>query len=762
MKPYGGQDDLFGQLRFLVFGALICFAMFVLVARLYWLQVVRGEEFKIKSESNFVQLRRVMHDRGAILDRAGRVLVDNRPAHDVYVTPAFVPDARRTLAKIGAILQLDQATIIDLVKVLDRAQQGGLSSPLPVASKTAPERAMELRRYIENERLLGIDIMADDRCPGCQMVVVDPTQFQSTELVFHRLATALGLDREELATSQLKVEHARGLERFRPIRVARDVTWQAFVAIDTAASLMELPGVDTQHTQQRRYRYSAMAAHVLGYINEVSSEQLKQLTQDGYRMGDFIGRAGIERTFERELRGIDGVERVVVDAKGRRMDETRARFLLEEDRGDPPQPGHTLVLSLDAELQRVAEESFGLMEAVAGAAVAVDVRTGFILALASVPDYDPNVVSGRIPKEVKRELDTNRLQPWFNKAVQQHYPPGSTFKVVTALAGLRSGKISLERTIHCPGAFSLGRATWRCWLRGGHGSVELNRAIQKSCDVYFYTVGFEAGIDALADAAHLFGYGSRSGIDLRRESPGIVGDRAYYSRRPDGYQKGYVINNSIGQGDISATPLQVALSYAAVANDGTLFTPQLVKEIRDHEGHVVHRFDPIARWQIPAPSGTWPALQSGLCAVLEPGGTGYGLHFRRNPPGLAEWMRTSGIKLAGKTGTAQVVKMGKVVKRAEELDYWERDHAWFAVYAPADDPEIAVAVINEHSGHGGSHAAPIAANIIKTYFELVHPRPKTDLESEPPPGAAPRRREVGARPNEDRAASRPAAPEVEQ
>ncbi|MBN2361032.1 MAG: penicillin-binding protein 2 [Deltaproteobacteria bacterium] len=735
MSSPGRVSSPFGLARPIVAAALVAAAMFALTARLYYLQVVRGAEFTDKSESNFVQLRRVVHDRGIILDRNGRILVDNRPAYDVYLTPAFLPDSGRTLASLVDALELDR----DLARRLDRALQGaqgrGDGRSLEVAGGVRRHAIDAMLKMVDREHLLGVDVQPDSSCHDCSRVLIQPLEFPSAGLVFQRLASALGVTEEELAPVREEARGAHGLDRFLPIRVSRDLPWEAFVRVDTAVSLFELPGVDVQHTQRRRYRTGLQTAHLLGYINEMTPAEYQRLREDGYKMGDFIGRSGIERTYERELRGIDGFERVVVDAKGRRMGEDRGRALLGDDRGEPPQPGHTLVLSVDADLQRVAEESFAALQGVAGAVVAVEVKTGFVLAMASYPSFDPNLVSGRISAEEKHALDTDRLQPWVNRAIAQQYPPGSTFKVVTALAGMQTGVLTLTRRIHCNGSFRLGSNVWRCWRLSGHGALDLHQAIKHSCDVFFYTVGWDVGIDALASAARLLGYDALTGIDLDNEVPGLIGDTKYYLRRPEGVQKGYAVNNAIGQGDIAVTPLQQAMAYATIANGGTLYAPQLVREVRDQEGQVVHRFEAVARWRLQAPEGALEALRSGLQAVCEQGGTAYGLHWRREPPGMAEWVRTSGVELAGKTGTAQVVKMGKEIKKLHELDYWERDHAWFVAYAPASDPEIAVAVVNEHSGHGGSHAAPIAANVIRAYFELVRPRATSGLFDYHPPQA---------------------------
>lgn len=715
---------------------------------MYLLQVLRHVEYQIKSESNFVQARRVAHDRGAILDRAGRVLVDNRPAHDVYVTKAFLPDSWRSLAQLNRVLGLSKDRLSTLDKAILSAQAKLSNAPITLAQKLDQSQVETLETLIAEHHLLGLRVF-EQGSQGATLSAL-PKQFLSTRLVLQRLAKDLNLSDKDLKAIQVKLDRAHGLDKFLPIKMARDISWNAYVKLATSSSLFELPGVDLRHSQRRRYRFGSMAAHVLGYTNEVGKQELKRLKEDGYHMGDAVGRSGLEWSFERELRGIDGAEKVVVDAKGRRMDEQREAALLGDNRDEPAQPGHSLVLSLDAEVQQVAEQSFADVGGRAGAVVAVEAKTGFIIAMASIPAYDPNVVSGNISRAEKRRLDNDRLQPWFNKAIQQQYPPGSTFKVTTALAGLRSGVITPQRRINCPGYFKLGRAMWRCWLLSGHGAVDLHSAIQKSCDTYFYTVGFEAGIDALAQAGQLLGFGRRTGIQLRHESPGLVADRAYYQRRPDGYQKGYVVNNAIGQGDIAVTPLQLALAYAAVGNGGKLYTPQLVREIRDHQGRVLHRFGPKLRWKIPVDPKILTAIQDGLAAVLEPGGTAHGLFWRRKPEGMSKWVRQSGVHLAGKTGTAQVIKMGKNIKKMHELDYWERDHAWFVAYAPAEDPEIAVAVVNEHSGHGGSSSAPVAANVIRAYFEKVRPReiapattpkanlaPKQDTTASPKSAPAP-------------------------
>ncbi|MEW5853554.1 MAG: penicillin-binding protein 2 [Myxococcota bacterium] len=717
-----GGERQYGKFRYRVMLGVVAAALSILIIRLYVLQVLRHEEFRQKSESNFVQLRRIPHDRGIMKDREGRVLVDNRPSHDVFVTPAFLPDSRHTLGRIlraaGSDRPLRQVNE-DLIAALKNPHP----PPYVLVPSVPEERLAEVSSTLHTLALPGVDLREAE---GQGSVVVYPLEFPSTPLVFRRLAEILGLGEGGLVDTQKEALRAKGLNRFVPILVKQNVPWEVYARVEHAASLGELPGADVVASVVRRYREGSLASHTLGYMNEVSSTELQVLAELGYQRGDYLGRRGLERTFEKVLRGVDGQEKVVVDAKGRRLPEDKARLLLGEDRRVEAKPGNTLVLSLDMDLQRAAESAF---RGRAGAVVAVEVATGSILALASFPTYDPNIVSARMTAADKRALDSDPLQPWINKAIQNHYSPGSTFKILTAIAGLKEGKITPETHLPCPGFFSLGRTQWRCFNRAGHGGIALQKSVTVSCDSYYYRLGYTLGANALAETARAFGLGRRTGIPLDGEIPGIMPDEQYYKDRFGSYQGGYVVNNAIGQGDVNVTPLQLAMAFAAVVNGGILYEPRLVLRREDANGNVVQEFPPRERARQEIPQRGLETIMAGMADVVKPGGTASGVMYKDDPPGLGEWLRTSGISIAGKTGTAQVARLSKSVAHvdAEKMEYWVRDHAWFAGYAPADKPEIVVVTLTEHGGFGGSVSAPVSASVMRAYFEKkgFHSRPQT-------------------------------------
>jgi penicillin-binding protein 2 len=600
---------------------VIIVAFLVLLARLYQLQIIRGDELKGKADENYVKELRVPADRGQILDRNHQVLVDSRPSFNVTLTPFYC------------------------------GKQCG--------------------------EILG------------------------------RLAAVLSLAPEEVERSQAQLGNARKLERFRPFTVKVDVKREELDVLE--ANAMDLPGVDVQPMPHRAYRYGGLGGHLIGYMNEVGAEELRRLNEElarggspqgPYLLGDYTGRRGLEKRFERELRGVDGKRRIAVDAKGR---EKEGDFIAEENRVVQATPGRNLVLSLDWRLQELAERSF---PATAGVVLAMDARTGFLLALVDRPAPDPNKMSGRITSGELARIHEDPLQPELFRSIQQHYHPGSTFKAVTSIAVLEEGIFKPTTQVQCPGHFSMGSARWRCDNEAGHGAVDFTHALGASCDVFYYTAGAQLGADLLAKWARRLGLGAPTGFDIAGEVPGVIPDVAWHDARvPGGYQKGMVVNLAIGQGDVNVTPMQQLVLYGALAT-GVLWKPQVVLRVEDAAGQVLQEFGPQERGRLDlTPSTRETVLKGLLAAVNQPYGTAY---FQRLPD----------VQLAGKTGTAQVVKMGARRLRAEQVDYFERDHAWFAVFAPAEDPQIVVVVLNEHSGFGSVNAAPTAVELVKSYFKL--------------------------------------------
>jgi penicillin-binding protein 2 len=603
--------------RAAVMAVIACALFLVLIGRLYYLQLVRGEEFSLKSRENYVKDLPEPASRGLILDHRGRLIADNRASFDVYVTPAFCKHQ-------------------------------------------------------------------DD--------------------VLGRLFTRLNLMPDEADAVLKAVRGFHGLDRFRPYLVKRDIPRDQLDLVQN--DLSQLEGIDVIPSAHRDYLYGSDLAHVVGYLSEVSEDEY-DAAKGKYRRGDFLGRRGIERSMEKELRGIDGRRRIAVDAKGRELDKEFADQLIPEDeRRVPSQPGHNVVLSIDLGLQRIAEQA--LKEgAQAGVVVAVDVHTGFVLAMVSEPSYDPNMLTGRISRKDLKSLVDDPLQPLFQRAVQQHYHPGSTFKIVTALAALESGLITPESTTSCGGGYTLGARRWRCHKDSGHGSgINLRRALMVSCDTYFYWLADRLGLDAIAEAGQKLGFGHTTGIELSPEAPGVMPTEAFHDRVDHGYTKGFALNAAIGQGSVNVTPLQLAMAYAAIANGGTLYRPRLVRRIEDWQGHVVKEFEPEIVHELGMKPAYQAAIMDGLIAVAnEPGGTAYG-------------KRLADVRIAAKTGTAQNVEIKEIRTKLKDMEWATRDHAWIATIAPAEDPEIVVVVLNEHGGHGGAAAGPIAMAVIEGYFDL--------------------------------------------
>lgn len=524
--------------------------------------------------------------------------------------------------------------------------------------------------------------------------------------VIPRLEGLLGWDPEQTARVIDLVKSARGPQRYQQIVVQVDLTRDEFDLLNSHQ--FQLPGVDLEPVPHRHYRAGAALAHVLGYMNEVTSDELVKLNSGAdearppYAMGDYTGRRGVERSFEHVLRGQDGWVKQVVNARGELMRDVSGNPLKRDEVA--PRPGRNVVLSIDARLQAEAEQAF---PGTAGAIVVLDAKTGFVRAMVSRPSFDPNEMTGRVSPQRLAQVNKDPLQPMVFRAGAQHYSPGSTFKVISLLAALQSGNFTPQSSVGCGGGYQLGSRRWRCHKESGHGLVHAREAMQWSCDTYFYKVADVLGIDPIASVGKALGLGSITNLGVAAEVPGVMPDSAYHDRATKGgYQKGMALNTAIGQGDVNVTPLQLAVVYAAIGNGGHVYQPQVVERIETPEGEVLEQFGPKLVRDVPMTEDQHRVLVDSLTAVVnEPGGTA----FRS---------RLNDLTVAGKTGTAQVSRLGAVRLKTEQMSYWERDHAWFASFAPAEDPEIAVVVLNEHGGHGGSDAAPAAMAVIKKYFEL--------------------------------------------
>jgi penicillin-binding protein 2 len=500
------------------------------------------------------------------------------------------------------------------------------------------------------------------------------------------------LGREEKEILAVLEENKKRLA-FEEVLLGKDVDWATVVAVETHQ--LDLPGVTLRARPRRSYAGGPSGAHVFGYLGEIGPKQLKTLKEQRYVAGDEIGQYGLERGWEQFLRGQSGGQQVEVDALGRRV-----RVLHEVS----DVPGHTVHLTLDRQLQQAAFEALQGKE---GTIVALDVNSGAVLAMVSTPAFDPNVFARGVKADEWLALTKDRLRPLSNRATQGQYPPGSTFKVIMAIAGLEEGVLQPEAFISDPGFFPFGNRSFRDWKKEGHGSVNLHKGLVESCDVYFYQAGARIGIDRIAKWARAFGLGEKTGIALDDEKSGVIPDTEWKRKRfRQPWYPGETISVAIGQGYVTTTPLQLANMIAAVANGGTLYRPWLVSKVESLDGATVRQYGPEKIRTIDIKPATLERVRSALADVV---GSGSGTGGRA---------RSNLVEIAGKTGTSQVVEMKGAYLKSEQLAYFSRDHAWFVAYAPAQNPQIALAVLVEHSGHGGSFAAPLAKKVFEKFIEL--------------------------------------------
>lgn len=606
------------------------------------------------------------------------------------------------------------------------------------AAKSVENFVKELRVPADRGMVLDASgrILVDSR-PSFDVLVTPAFCARCADEVLPKLATHLGWDDEQRREALAMLVRAKRNAPFRPVPIRIDVTREQAEAID--AHRTELPGIEVQASPHRNYRSGAVLSHVLGYMNEITQEELDRssVQSAGYSLGDYIGRRGIEKAFEKQLRGRDGERKQVVDARGQPIPGLTE--LVGGAKYTDPYPGNNVILSIDMRLQEEADRVF---PGKAGTVVVVDVKTGFILTMLSRPGFDPNLLTGRITSAQMAELSKDPLKPMMNRATAMHYSPGSTFKVVTALAALREKVLSAHSIVNCPGGYRLGSRVWRCWKDGGHGPKDARGALQHSCDTWYYRAADLMGIDAIAREGRELGLGTPTGIGGLLEEPGIMPDSHYHDRvTPGGYAKGMALNTAIGQGDVNTTPLQMAMVYATIANGGKLYKPQLVRRVESPDGRLLQSFEPeLVRRVDMKPEHRQMVVEALAMVVHVPGGTAYNL-------------RLPDVRVAGKTGTAQVARIGQKRLKTEQMDYWLRHHAWFAAFAPVEDPEIAVVVLNEHGGGGSTDAAPTAMAVIKKYFDLkkgevavAAPAPAEALPSEATAVRARGRRSRGAQP----------------
>jgi penicillin-binding protein 2 len=508
------------------------------------------------------------------------------------------------------------------------------------------------------------------------------------------LSAATGVPEADVRAT---VARYRGQPSYRPIVVINDATLAQVSAVLARRLDTELPGIVVERVPTRRYPEGGLAAHLIGYVGEATESQMAAA---GLRAGAIVGQSGIERIYNRQLMGTDGERRVMVNSVGREVGT------IEEV---VPTEGQRVQLTIDYDLQRASEDAFRGLGYV-GAAVILDPRNGDVLSLVSLPTYDPNAFASGIDRAAWARLNTDKLRPLQNRAIQGRYSPGSTFKLLVATAALEEGLITPDYTVSCHGGATFYDRFFQCSSRAGHGVVDLRHAIEHSCNVYFYTIGNMLGVDKIHKWAEILGLSGQTGIDLPSEADSLVPSTAWKKAKTgQKWYAGETISVAIGQGQVSVTPVALAATYAALANGGSRVRPHLLRAVDNGAGW---RNVPVAPYDTPSvrlKPATVSALHDGLWMVVNGAGTG------RNA-------RVEGRDVSGKTGTAQVISLqgGKAAAGRTEMDL--RDHGWFAFFAPRDNPEISGVVFAEHSLHG-AEAARVAHHIIETYFAKKEGRP---------------------------------------
>jgi penicillin-binding protein 2 len=532
-------------------------------------------------------------------------------------------------------------------------------------------------------------LLVDNR-PSFILGVI-PENITNLDSLLSDLSRLVNID---CSAAKEKITRALARDPFRCVHLKRDLSRDELARVET--HMVTMPGVTIEVKPQRHCIYGTLAAHLIGYLGEIDKEQLGKREYAGNKLGDFVGKYGIEKKWHKYLDGTRGGQQVEVDASGRIL-----RVLYQKE----AEPGADVYLTIDKDLQVVAEQS---LKNQAGAIVAMRPTSGEILAAASSPTFNPNDFAKGMDKGVWQELISHRNFPLQNRVLSGQYPPGSLFKIVVALAGLEEGIIDPNEELFCGGSYTFQGREYRDWKEGGHGHVDLRRALVESCDVYFYRMGQRLGIDLIAKYAKHLGLGHTTGIQLGDEKQGLIPNRAWKLRRwhvP--WQDGETLSVAVGQSFTLITPIQIARFASALFNGGILYKPQATLWIGRNGKKDLFEFRPEG-------AGTWDLAEKNMEFVKK------GLYGVVNEPHGTGWRaRLQGIPVAGKTGTSQVISLPEDRETGQEKDipYKFRDHAWFLAIAPFEDPQIAVAVVVEHGGKGGAVAAPIARALLQEYFK---------------------------------------------
>ena len=526
--------------------------------------------------------------------------------------------------------------------------------------------------------------------PGFTLYLV-PEDFKDRDFVINRISEVVGFTAEEIE----KKINQRESTPYLPVKIKDGLTLREVALIEEDQT--SLAGARVEVEYERNYVYGRLAAHLLGYVSEISEKQLDLPENENAPQGTLVGQYGVEKKYDAILRGEPGEKGIEVDALGHEIKVLHVR---------EPHGAKDLYLTIDLDTQKAAEEALGDE---VGAIVALDPNTVGVLAMVSHPEFEPQALSGRISQKDWDVILKDPFKPLNNRAIQGTYPPGSVFKVVMSVAALEANEIEPGHLADCKGFLPFGKKIFRDWKRGGHGFVDMHRAIVESCDVYYYRLGQQIGIDTISDQAHRFGLGKVTGIDLPGEKEGLIPSQEWKLKaRKEPWYEGETLSVSIGQGYVSFTPLQAAVMMSQIANGGFRYQPRVLQSVYDRESGKVDQVSTVLQEKMEISPRTLKTVRQALRGVVH------------EPHGTAGAAKSEFFETAGKTGTAQVIAAKAGIGgnlNAKTLSKLFQDHAWFVAYAPFDAPRIVIAVLVEHGGHGGSTAAPLAKKVFEAYLK---------------------------------------------
>lgn len=618
--------------RFRIFYVTITLTVIIIIMRLWYLQIIKGNELREFSEKNRIKQNKIVAPRGLMLDRDGKILVENLPGFEAVISLQYTEDLEEMSQVLAPILDMEPSRII--AKVQKSKKQNGKFFPVRVKDNLSRDEVFRLKR----------------------------------------------------------------------------------IRLDN-------PGLEIRESIVRSYPMRENGAQLFGYVGEISKKKIPDYNEKyknimTFDQGDIIGQNGLEETLEQYIRGKDGVSYIQVDARGRETYTQTPNIYGEAIRDLDPTAGKNVILTIDRDIQEAAFKSFQDLNRI-GAIVAMK-SDGEILAWVSSPSFDPNEFSTGIAPDLWSKLINDPFKPLRNKVIQDHTSPGSTFKPFMAAAALQENEITEKTIVNCPGSIMFGKRPYHDHKKGGFGNISVFEAIERSSNVFFYKLGISLGIDKMHNYISLFGIGQKTGVELPREVAGLMPSAAWKKKAiGEEWQPGENLSVAIGQGFVITTPIQMAVAYSAIGQEGKVVKPFIIKKVLDEDGQVLKETKPTLIRDISQPQPNGFHIDKKNFQIVKEGMRLVGNGER----GTAKWWKVPGVQIAGKTGTSQVMGFSadQIYKSCESRPIHQRHHGWYVAFAPHDKPEITIAILAEHSCHGSTGAAPVVRDIVLAYMKKYHP-----------------------------------------